>query len=677
MFIVQIYENCLKLSYFFLLLLYMIDIKYSTSTIKQYLLDNNIKSPKEYLNQYKAKTLPSNFPYGIISYLKRHDPENFISIDDLFPNRKSLKKKYPKKVYGNRLDYDEVVKLIRPLGMTTHAEWRDYINANKNNWDNRIPKTPKNHYSKLKKWISWKHFLIGENTREKMSHGEREIFRLLTNEGHFFEMNKRFDDLKGGRLSYDFYIPTFNQLIEYDGIYHFHRVYRKQEALDRQIKNDQLKQDYAANKKIRFKRIAYYEHNSIPLILHELGLITDPTLKLLRRSKNTKNFKPIPKNYKYHNTVGNFTYDQVDEIRKQYLLGYNRKDIESILNIKLNRFVFSEMVRNRTYFNSNYDPKNRIVLPKPQKPLPLKKIDPILYNELVLLKQEREDALIKYVNPKLDEIKILRDKIFQLESDKRKLPKISKIKKITVVDIKINNENFKVFGQYKHYGRYSYENFIYLNKHTAGEIICNIHGTFFQTLKNHLSISRGSQCPKCAIANKNNPLPWRDIRELKTYEKKDKVIRRVNLEMMSEINKSINDISNEILNIKQEISNLLKPIDERIIEIKMIIYPTYKPPTTSIKKIKNKGYTITIYDKSPQPKYPLLEGKNGVAKLVYEDIVYILENPNLGSKKLGAYFSIDESVIRRIRKGRAYKKFINQYFETRKNLPEKFLKTES
>lgn len=57
----------------------------------------------------------------------------------------------------------------------------------------------------------------------KISHGESVIRSILTKLSIEFEMQKRFDDLKGvgGRkLSYDFYLPTYNLLVEYQGEQH-------------------------------------------------------------------------------------------------------------------------------------------------------------------------------------------------------------------------------------------------------------------------------------------------------------------------------------------------------------------------------------------------------------------------------------------------------------------------
>lgn len=57
----------------------------------------------------------------------------------------------------------------------------------------------------------------------KLSHGEHAIRNILTNLNVSFEMQKRFDDLRGignKKLSYDFYLPNHNLLIEYQGEQH-------------------------------------------------------------------------------------------------------------------------------------------------------------------------------------------------------------------------------------------------------------------------------------------------------------------------------------------------------------------------------------------------------------------------------------------------------------------------
>ena len=47
-----------------------------------------------------------------------------------------------------------------------------------------------------------------------------------------------------------------------------------------------------------------------------------------------------------------------------------------------------------------------------------------------------------------------------------------------------------------HDNRYDYSKFIYLSTRTKSEIICHMHGSFFQTYSNHFF--KRSGCPLCA-----------------------------------------------------------------------------------------------------------------------------------------------------------------------------------
>ena len=63
---------------------------------------------------------------------------------------------------------------------------------------------------------------------------------------------------------------------------------------------------------------------------------------------------------------------------------------------------------------------------------------------------------------------------------------------------KLNNDfissAIKVHGY-----KYNYKGFNYVTAHVNGEIVCKVHGKFYQTPSNHL---RGSKCPDCAIERK-------------------------------------------------------------------------------------------------------------------------------------------------------------------------------
>lgn len=111
----------------------------------------------------------------------------------------------------------------------------------------------------------------------KISHGERLIRDTLTNLNIEFEMQKRFDDLKGlgnKKLSYDFYLPTYNLLIEFQGEQHERPVIFKgltekiaQEMFARQQEHDKRKRDYAKQQNIELLEIWYYDINLVEDIL--------------------------------------------------------------------------------------------------------------------------------------------------------------------------------------------------------------------------------------------------------------------------------------------------------------------------------------------------------------------------------------------------------------------------
>lgn len=121
-------------------------------------------------------------------------------------------------------------------------------------------------------WQEPQHHLAGSGCPQcRISSGEREIIRFLKNKNIIYVFEKKFKDL--GRLSYDFYLPQQNILIEYDGIQHFEptdfgsgtavalREFRLRKA------NDLLKTKYASDNNIRLIRIAYKDFDRIEEIL--------------------------------------------------------------------------------------------------------------------------------------------------------------------------------------------------------------------------------------------------------------------------------------------------------------------------------------------------------------------------------------------------------------------------
>lgn len=107
------------------------------------------------------------------------------------------------------------------------------------------------------------------------SKGEKRIAEYLTGHNVEFERYVKFDGLVGtrnGLLSYDFYIPKYNLLIEYQGNFHDGNVTGKfVEGYDyeRQVEHDSRKQDYANQKGYDLLEIWYQDYDNIEKILSE------------------------------------------------------------------------------------------------------------------------------------------------------------------------------------------------------------------------------------------------------------------------------------------------------------------------------------------------------------------------------------------------------------------------
>lgn len=103
------------------------------------------------------------------------------------------------------------------------------------------------------------------------SFGERNIRMFLEKNKINFEVYKTFPNLKDkNSLSYDFYIPDKNVLIEYNGIQHYKNIsffYKTEHDWHRQLHHDWMKRKYA--RKNNIKLLIIKEINDINKILKE------------------------------------------------------------------------------------------------------------------------------------------------------------------------------------------------------------------------------------------------------------------------------------------------------------------------------------------------------------------------------------------------------------------------
>ena len=134
----------------------------------------------------------------------------------------------------------------------------------------------------------------------KESRGERIIRDYIIKNNIQFEPQKTFSELKGigGRtLSYDFYLPSYNLLIEYQGEYHYMPVYYKNETKEycdnkfaKQQEHDKRKREYAQSHNITLLEIPYWDYDNVESILAEaLHIDIDNDNANSTNSTNTNN----------------------------------------------------------------------------------------------------------------------------------------------------------------------------------------------------------------------------------------------------------------------------------------------------------------------------------------------------------------------------------------------------
>ena len=106
-------------------------------------------------------------------------------------------------------------------------------------------------------------FLTGQRCPHcKQSRGERDIANFLKNSSIEYEFQKRFKDCRDkNTLPFDFYIPTLNYCIEFDGIQHYEPIdyFGGEKAFKEVQRRDGIKTKYCEEKGIKLLRIRYDE----------------------------------------------------------------------------------------------------------------------------------------------------------------------------------------------------------------------------------------------------------------------------------------------------------------------------------------------------------------------------------------------------------------------------------
>lgn len=91
-----------------------------------------------------------------------------------------------------------------------------------------------------------------------MSKYENFFIKIFQKENIYFEREKTYKDLQGGKFRFDFYLPEKGILIEVDGEQHFKPIYGRQSFLKGQ-EHDRRKNSYCLANNIALYRIPYWD----------------------------------------------------------------------------------------------------------------------------------------------------------------------------------------------------------------------------------------------------------------------------------------------------------------------------------------------------------------------------------------------------------------------------------
>ena len=121
--------------------------------------------------------------------------------------------------------------------------------------------------------------------RSNKSRGEIYIAEFLAKQNIEFFTEWNFDWLPDKRLRYDFFLPEYKILIEFDGLQHFEwSTYFGSETKFKQLQNnDKLKNQLAIQNGFSILRIPYNYENKIKIILH--NLLSSTTISTESRGK--------------------------------------------------------------------------------------------------------------------------------------------------------------------------------------------------------------------------------------------------------------------------------------------------------------------------------------------------------------------------------------------------------
>ena len=154
-----------------------------------------------------------------------------------------------------KVSYDEAKKIVNNANITS---WDEYKFWRVNTKQFNLPAHPNRVYKEFTNYYDF--FDTNDLKYQSMSLGERKIFDFLINKNIKFISEKTFPDCRDkGLLRFDFYLPIYNIVIEFDGKQHHEETDYFQSSLEEIQYRDNIKNEYCIKNNIFMIRLKYTE----------------------------------------------------------------------------------------------------------------------------------------------------------------------------------------------------------------------------------------------------------------------------------------------------------------------------------------------------------------------------------------------------------------------------------
>lgn len=160
----------------------------------------------------------------------------------------------------NYISFDDAKIKVQSLGIKSFREYKKWHVRTK---QVDLPSNPQRTY---KEWVSYVDF-FNIDPKSIMSSGEKRVLKYLEKNNIEYVQEKTFPDCENKKeLRFDFYLPYYNMIIEFDGLQHHKPVdfFGGDVGMENLKKHDEIKNNYCSQNNIKILRLDYNDqHNNV------------------------------------------------------------------------------------------------------------------------------------------------------------------------------------------------------------------------------------------------------------------------------------------------------------------------------------------------------------------------------------------------------------------------------